>query len=47
MAETCRCFGKRAVAATIAPGKSGAREKPRNETNMAEARKDGMSQKQR
>jgi len=47
MAETCRCLGRRAVAATIAPGKRGARQRPRRETKTAEARKDGTSQKRR
>jgi len=47
IAETCRCLGRRAVAATMAPGNKGARQRPRRETKTADARKEGTSQKRR
>jgi len=47
IAETCKCLGRRAVAATMAPGNRGARQRPSRETKTAEARKEGTSQKRR
>lgn len=47
MLDTCRCGGRRRAAATTAAGNNGPKKKPSIATNVAEATKEGRSQKRR